>query len=121
MKIKMSKEIKNSVKNFNIIYGFMTLKDGPYVFKIYDGTRDTGAVTLNMKKSKRSEMKGKECDFHSIIELNDIAKKLNIKISGTHKKKICLLFEYKLREYDYNNIDGKRWFLNSIQSMKMSI
>jgi superfamily II DNA or RNA helicase len=121
MKIKMSKEIKNSVKNFNIIYGFMTLKDGPYVFKIYDGTRDTGAVTLDMKKSKRSEMKGKECDFHSIIELNDISKKLNIKISGTHKKKICLLFEYKLREYDYNKIDGKRWFLNSIQSMKMSI
>jgi hypothetical protein len=120
MKIKASKQAKNASRNFNIIYGFMVLKDGPYVFKVYDGTRDTGAVTLNMKKSKRSEMKGKECDFHSVVELNEMSKKTGIEIAGTQKKKICVVFEYKLREYDYDRHQGKRWFLNSIETMKYS-
>ena len=120
MKIKASKQAKNASRNYNIIYGFMVLKDGPYVFKVYDGTRDTGAVTLNMKKSKRSEMKGKECDFHSVVELNEMSKKTGIEIAGTQKKKICVIFEYKLREYDYDKHQGKRWFLNSIETMKYS-
>ena len=78
----------------------MALKGGPYVFKIFDGTRDTGAVTLEMKKSKRSEVKGKECSHHNIFELDDISKRLKIKVDEIQKKNICTMIEYKFREYD---------------------
>jgi len=119
MKVKMAKEAKNSQKNFNIIYGYMALKSGPYVFKIFNGTRDTGAITLEMKKSKRSEVKGKECSHHSMGELEDVSKKLGIKLNDRQKKNICVLLDYYLREYDATKKEGKRWFLNSIEGMKM--
>ena len=121
MKIKLAKEARNRIMNFNIIYGFMTLKEGPYVFKIFDGTRDTGAVTLEMKKSKRAEVKGKECSHHNIGDLEEVLEKLNIKMNETIKKSklgICILLEYELRKYDIERLNGKRWFFNAIEDMK---
>jgi len=120
MRIKMAKEAKTKVKNFNIIYGYMSLKDGPYVFKIFNGTKDTGAVTLEMKKSKRSEVKGKQCSHHNLQELEEVARDLKVKIVDSQKKNICILLEYKLREYDLELLNGKRWFLNSIEGMKLN-
>jgi len=119
MKIKLAKEARNSKTPFNIIYGFMALKGGPYVFKIFDGTRDTGAVTLEMKKSKRSEVKGKECSHHNIIELEEVSKKLKIKTKDSQKKNFCVLLEYKLREYESERLEGKRWFMNAIETMRL--
>ena len=124
MKIKLAKEARNTVRNFNIIYGFMELKGGPYVFKIFDGTRDTGAVTLEMKKSKRSEVKGKECTHHSLRELENVSKKLDISVKNKNEKAkmgYCVMLEYDLRKYDLERKDGKRWFINSIESMRQKI
>jgi hypothetical protein len=121
IKIKLKKEEKNRVNNFNIIYGFMTLKGGPYVFKIFDSTRDTGAFTLKMEKSKRAEVKGKECIHHAIGELDEVASKLKIKW-GTNTKKskvgLCFVLEYELRRFELERIGGKRWFSNAIEDMK---
>lgn len=121
IKIKLTKEARNRVDNFNIIYGFMTLKGGPYVFKIFDSTRDTGAFTLKMEKSKRAEVKGKECIHHAIGELEDVANKLKIKWDKNMKKSkvgICFILEYELRRYELERIGGMRWFSNAIEDMK---
>ena len=121
MKIKLTKEMRNRVANYNIIYGFMTLKGGPYVFKIFDSTRDTGAFTLKMEKSKRAEVKGKECTHHGIGELDEVINKLKIKLVENVKKSkvgLCFVLEYELRRYDLERIGGKRWFLNAIEDMK---
>jgi len=121
MKIKLTKEARNRVDNFNIIYGFMTLKGGPYVFKIFDSTRDTGAFTLKMEKSKRAEVKGKECTHHAIGELDEVASKLKIKWGNNVKKSkvgLCFILEYELRRYELERIGGKRWFSNSLENMK---
>ena len=121
MKIKLTKEARNTVRNFNIIYGFMELKGGPYVFKIFDGTSDTGAVTLEMKKSKRSEVKGKECTHHSLPELESVSKKLEVAVKNKDEKAkmaYCVIMEYELRKYDLERKDGKRWFMNAIESMR---
>jgi hypothetical protein len=121
IKIKLTKEARNRVENFNIIYGFMTLKGGPYVFKIFDSTRDTGAFTLKMEKSKRAEVKGKECTHHAIGELDEVASKLKIKWGENVKKSkigLCFILEYELRRYELERIGGKRWFSNAIEDMK---
>lgn len=121
IKIKLTKEARNKVDNFNIIYGFMTLKGGPYVFKIFDSTRDTGAFTLKMEKSKRAEVKGKECIHHAIGELDDVASKLKIEWGKNAKKSkvgLCFVLEYELRRYELERIGGKRWFSNAIEDMK---
>jgi hypothetical protein len=121
MKIKLTKEVRNKVNNFNIIYGFMTLKGGPYVFKIFDSTRDTGAFTLKMEKSKRAEVKGKECIHHAINELEEVATKLKIKWGANTKKSkvgLCFVLEYELRRFELERIGGKRWFSNAIEDMK---
>jgi hypothetical protein len=121
IKIKLMKEAKNRIDNFNIIYGFMTFKGGPYVFKIFDSSRDTGAFTLKMQKSKRAEPKGKECIHHAIGELEEVATKLKIKWGESTKKSkvgLCFILEYELRRFDLERIEGKRWFSNAIEDMK---
>jgi len=52
-------------------------------------------------------------------ELEDVSKKLGIKLNDRQKKNICVLLDYYLREYDATKKEGKRWFLNSIEGMKM--
>ena len=124
IKIKLTKEKMNKVNNFNIIYGFMTLKGGPYVFKIFDSTRDTGAFTLKMEKSKRAEPKGKECIHHAIGELEEVATKLKIKWGENVKKSkvgLCFILEYELRRFELERIGGKRWFSNSLEDMKKKL
>jgi hypothetical protein len=99
----------------------MTLKGGPYVFKIFDSTRDTGAFTLKMEKSKRAEPKGKECIHHAIGELEEVATKLKIKWGENTKKSkfgLCFVLEYELRRFDLERIGGNRWFSNAIEDMK---
>jgi len=118
MRIKLAKEARNTNRNYNNIYGFMVLKGGPYVFKIYDETRETKAITLEAKKSKRSEVKGKECSHHKSYELEDLSKKLEIRLNDKQKRNVCYLMDYYLREYDLKRKNGKRWFINSIEGMR---
>ena len=100
----------------------MTMKKGPYVFKIYDGTRETGAVTLNQRKSKRAEVKGKECGHHNSQELDNLIQKLRLKVTGKQSKiNICFNLEFVLRKYDIEKLEGRRWFLNAIDDMKTKI
>ena len=118
MKVRLAKEGKNSFKNPNSIYGYMSMKDGPYFFKIFDTTMETGAITKEMKKSKRSEIKGKECSYHSMDDLVEKAKKLGIKLNDKQKRNICVLLEYYLREYDERKKDGRRWFKDCVQEIR---
>jgi hypothetical protein len=117
IRVRLSKMVKNSFKNQNIIRGFMEWKEGPYVFKIFDGTRDTGAQTKEMRKSKRSEVKGKECSYHNMFELEEVSKKLGVKLNDKQKRNICIMIEYQLRENDMTKKDGKRWFKNCVEEL----
>ena len=77
---------------------------------------------MEMKRSKRSEVKGKECKHHSIGELEDVAKKIKLGVKKdlkSSKGMFCVLMEYELRKYDMERYEGKRWFLNAIEEMKM--
>jgi len=124
IKIKLRKDYKNREEreDKNDIYGFMEqIKEKPYVFKIYDKTKETKAFTLEMKKSKRSERKGQVCSSYKVEELEELAKKIKIKTSGTQKKNICILIEYFLREYDNQKLNGKKWFINGIDIIKNRI
>ena len=121
-KINISKKMKelsnkNSKKiKYNKIYGFMEKwKNENYIFKIYDGTRETGALTLEMKKSKRSEIKGKRCETFKSKELQTIIKNLNIKINSKNIKNICRDIEYILRKLEIDKYDNKKWFKNSLE------
>ena len=110
-KIRATKESKLDSKAFNNIYGFMEKwKNGKFVFKIFDGTKETGALTLNKSRSKRSEIKGKKCETFSSSELNDISKKLHIDIKAKQIKLICRNIEYSLRLYNLQNKNNLRWF-----------
>ena len=123
-KIKLNQKIKNikeKVKIFqlNKIYGFMEKwKNGDYIFKIYDETKGTGAMTLDLKRSKRSEIKGKKCNNFNNNELKEINNKLNIKDSSKQIKIKCRNIEFMLRKYNLENYENRRWFITAIDNIK---
>ena len=79
-------------------------------------------------KQLQKRNKGARCDQSGKIET---IKLLNL-IVGTQKytaentkhinqKQLCVLQEYILRIYDYNNKDGKRWFLDPYIAILINI
>ena len=115
--IKKLKEInKKKIKDlpYNNIYGFMEKKNDKFIFKVYDNSKETGALTLEMKRSKRSVIKGKKCSTFKSPELLEIIKKLNININETSIKKMCINIEYQLRRLNLDNHKNKKWFKNSL-------
>lgn len=71
-----------------------------------------------MKASKRSEVRGKECQHHGTKELDEIFLKLKAKETDKQKKTMCINLEYLMREYDAKKYEGKRWFMNAIERVK---
>ena len=123
-KIKLNQKIKNIKEKskklvpFNDIYGFMEKwKNGDFIFKIYDGTKASGAKTVDLKVSKRSEIKGKKCLNFSSEELKDLTKKIGIKEDIKQIKSRCRNIEFMLRKYNLENYNGKKWFVNSIENL----
>ena len=118
---KFSKERKSNNLMLNNIYGFMERKDGPYVFKIYNKTKEQVKRTKENERSKRSEVRGKECSSHSLEEIKSLGKILDIKQNKIQKKTGCYELEYVLRKNDIIKLNNRLWFLNSIDFIKSQI
>lgn len=117
-KIKSIKEKGRKMVPYSKIFGFMEKwKNGDFIFKIFDKTKESGAKTVDNKVSKRSEIKGKKCNNFSNDELKEITSKLGIKDDVKQIKSKCRNIEYMLRKYNLEAHDGKKWFVNSIENL----
>ena len=116
-KIKLNMQLRTASKkanyNFNDIVGYMEdYKSKEIIFKILDLTKNTGTLTMNLKKSRRSEIKGRRCNTFKINDLKKIYEKLEISFSEKSIKELCQFLEFKLRLFDKEKKDGKKWFIN---------
>lgn len=111
---------KKSKKDYkkNKIYGFLAKNSkGMTQFKIFDGTKASGALTLDLKKSGRSAITGRVCMTISKDEQTLLIDKLGMIVSSnndekdTGRKKLCKMFELYLRYYQLINYDKKDWFI----------
>jgi hypothetical protein len=118
---KFTKERKSNNLVLNNVYGFMERKNGPYVFKIFNKTKEIEKRTKGDEKSKRSEVRGKECSSHSLEEIKTLGKLLDLKQDKIQKKNGCYELEYMLRKNDKIKLNNKIWFLNSIDFVKNQI
>jgi hypothetical protein len=115
---KKMKQFMDTYKDMSIIYGFM--EDSPKlkerVFKILDKSKEKGAITLSMKRSKRSEVTGRICSTYYIGQLLELFQMLHISYHAIKIKKEehCYLLEWYLREYEKVRRDGKCWFIPTI-------
>ncbi len=106
----LEKEIKNikvNKSNINNLYGFITnFKNNLMVFKV---------------KDNKPGFSGARCDQAgklSFERLNKIINKNKYNEEYIKKKSagyLCVLEEFLLRINDYNNTDGKRWFLTQVE------
>jgi len=100
------------------IYGYMenSQKDIEKLFKIVDKSKDKGAITIEMKKSKRSEITGRICSTFYLGQLNDLFKELKVHVENLKIKKemYCFLLEWILRNYQKERKNGKLWFRYSV-------
>lgn len=112
---------KKSKKEYqkNKIYGFLSKNSkGITQFKIFDGTKATGALTLDLKKSGRSAITGRVCMTISKDEQNQLINKLGMIVSSsnnsekdTGRKTLCNMFELYLRYNELIKYDKKSWFV----------
>ena len=70
----------------------------------------TGAITLNKKISKRSQITGRTCTTLSLKYLEELFKELGGKTINRKKKDLCFGIEILLR---YKNLSNKREFFIS--------
>ena len=115
-KIKINMQLRTASKkikyNYNNIVGYMEdWKSKEIIFKILDLTKNSGTLTMNLKKSKRSEVKGRRCNTFKINDLKNIFEKLNLPFKETNIKDLCITLEYYLRLYDKEKKDNKKWFI----------
>jgi len=113
--LQLQEKKKKDNEKFNRVYGYMQKwKLGNYLFKIYDGTQQKNAITVELKPSKRSEIKGKVCRTYYINDLLNIMKVLKINYNSKSKDDICININFQLRANDIDRVGGKRWFINSL-------
>lgn len=106
------KETKANYK-LNKIYGFLEKNSkGTVQLKIFDETKASGALTLELKKSGRSAIKGRACTTISKEDQYHLINKLGIAITDFDKnrKMICNVIELYLRYNELIHFDGKSWF-----------
>lgn len=114
------KKTKEDYKK-NKIYGLLSKNNkGKSQFKIFDGTKASGALTLDLKKSGRSAITGRVCMTISKEDQNTLIDKLGIIISSDSeddekigRKKMCNIIELYLRYNDMINYDKKKWFIKA--------
>jgi hypothetical protein len=82
------------------------------VFKILDKTKEKGALTTEMKASRRSEITGRVCHTYKRERLQEIAEYLEIKDLNkiTRIDMVCIYIELALRINDAMRKDSRRWF-----------
>jgi hypothetical protein len=115
-KIKLNIQLRTASKkinyNFNDIVGYMEdWKSKEIIFKILDLTKNSGTLTMELKKSRRSEVKGRRCNTYKINDLKNMFEKLNLPFKETNIKNLCINLEYYLRLFDKENKDNKKWFV----------
>jgi Type III restriction enzyme, res subunit/Helicase conserved C-terminal domain len=112
------KKNQKSYHTLSNIYGYMepSSKDLYRLFKIVDKSKERGAVTTEMKKSKRSEVTGRVCSTFYLGQLIDLFKELHIQVKQLKIKKVlyCFLLEWYLREYQESKKNNMSWFIHSI-------
>jgi hypothetical protein len=115
MTIKVEKREK---KQFSDIYGYLSKnKKGEYQLKLVDKTEDIGSITLEKKKSKRTEITGRVCGTFQVEYLIQFLEKIGVEFtkdqlkSSKFKNILCNLIEFLLRKRDI--MDSKNiWFTN---------
>ena len=120
IKFRNNIRYKKSNKDYkkNKIYGILSKNNkGIAQFKIFDGTKATGALTLDLKKSERSAITGRVCMTISKEDQNLLINKLGIIVSNsnedksTRRNKLCNMFELYLRYNELINYNKKSWFI----------
>ena len=108
---------KNLVKidNLNSIVGFIGIFKNEYmIFKVKQ---------LNKKRNKgaRCDQSGK-ADTIKLLNLIVGENKYNsTNTKGINQKQLCVLQEFLLRIYDYENKDNKRWFISPSEAILINI
>jgi hypothetical protein len=120
---KIKEWIKNDIKikkfekkNFHNIYGYLSKnKKGIYQLKLVDKTQDLGSITIEKRKSERTEITGRVCETFQVDFLVKFLEKIGMKIprnkieSSKLKNVLCILIEFILRKQ--NETDKRRiWF-----------
>ncbi len=104
---------KNEKKEGNML-GLVTYnKKNDIVFQIVDKKKYKEAITLEDKKSKRTEITGRTCETYSLDMLYNIRNELNMRNAKDKGKKtfLCLEIEFFFRLK--NNTDSNRkWLIN---------
>lgn len=104
-KVLMDKlnEREKIVPELQKIYGVLFVdKKGEINFKIIDKEKETKTVTVEGRKSKRSESKGRVCKTYKRHQLEEIIKTINQKAMGDKKyiDEFCVEIELFLRDRD---------------------
>lgn len=111
-------EIKKNIikkENLNTIVGFMSnFKNEYMIFKVKQ---------LNKKRNKgaRCDQSGK-ADTIKLLNLITGENKYNsINTKKINQKQLCILQEFLLRIYDYENKNNKRWFISPSEAILIDI
>ena len=109
-------QLPSTEKKSNYLYGILTYnKRSDVIFQILNKKEYIHAITLESKKSKRSEITGRVCNTYQLSTLRDIKKTLGDRnaLKKNKKQQICIelefLFRLKAREDP-----SKVWFHNEI-------
>lgn len=104
-----------SISDLNNIVGFISyFKDNYMIYKVKQ---------LNKKRNKgaRCDQSGKG-DTIKLLNLIIGSEKYNTSnTKGINQKQLCVLQEFILRIYDYENKHTKRWFLDPSESVLINI
>ena len=103
------------ISDLNNIVGFISyFKDNYMIYKVKQ---------LNKKRNKgaRCDQSGKSDTIKLLNEITESEKYNATNTKGTNQKQLCVLQEFLLRIYDYQNKKGKRWFLDPSESVLINI
>ena len=108
---------KNLVKNNNLntIVGFIgPFKNEYMIFKVKQ---------LNKKRNKgaRCDQSGKADTIKLLNMIVGDNKYNSTNTKGINQKQLCVLQEFLLRIYDYENKNGKRWFVSPSEAILINI
>lgn len=103
------------ISSLNDLVGFMILfKKEFMIFKVKQ---------LNKKRNKgaRCDQATKSDTIKILNMIVDEKKYTTENTKGINQKQLCVLLEFMLRLYDYEEKDGKRWFLDPFESIITNI
>lgn len=98
-------------EKYSEYYGYMSVIKNRNVFKIVYQKGDVKTLTLESKKSKRSEVRGRVCSTYKVDDLLAFFDKINgIRGDRINRSKLCSEINFLLRIYQMKNKDNLIWF-----------